>query len=331
MRVCARVCEREGEREMAVAVEKAKAATTDVFENGNLSVQNISVEKSSDSSSPPKSLLIVAPTAKNTYPVLLFLHGTSVLVKNYDQFFQYVSSHGYIVVAPQLYKCPLTSGTEELNSAADVTNWISTYLQSFLPKNVKPDVTRLAVSGHSRGGKQAFALALGLAETSLIPTISALIGLDPVAGMSKSLQVSPKILTYVPQSYDLKIPVTVIGTGLGDEKKNVIFPACAPCGVNHAEFYNESKPPCGYFVCKDYGHMDLLNDAASALGSCVCTSGKGAKDPFRRCLAGIFVAFLRASLDGNEADLNVIVEDPSIAPITLDPAIYNEAKVKVYV
>ena len=59
------------------------------------------------------------------------------------------------------------TGTEEIHSAAAVTNWLSTGLQSVLPENVQADLHKLALSGHSRGGKAAFALALGHAQTSL--------------------------------------------------------------------------------------------------------------------------------------------------------------------
>jgi chlorophyllase len=37
------------------------------------------------------------------------------------------------------------------------------------------------------------------------------------------------------------MPVLVIGTGLGEEKRNALFPACAPSGVNHREFYRECR------------------------------------------------------------------------------------------
>ncbi|KAG4991969.1 hypothetical protein JHK87_025426 [Glycine soja] len=52
------------------------------------------------------------------------------------------------------------------------------------------------------------------------------------------------------QSLDLNIPVAVIGTGLGPEKANFLFPPCAPHGENHKEL----KPTCAHFVATKYGH-----------------------------------------------------------------------------
>jgi len=49
---------------------------------------------------------------------------------------------------------------------------------------------------------------------------------------------------------DLNIPVAVIGTGLGPEKANFLFPPCAPHGENHKEL----KPTCAHFVATKYGH-----------------------------------------------------------------------------
>ena len=49
---------------------------------------------------------------------------------------------------------------------------------------------------------------------------------------------------------------------------------CAPKDVNHKEFYHECKPPCYYFVTKDYGHLDMLDDDAPKFMTCMCKDGK---------------------------------------------------------
>ena len=124
--------------------------------------------------------------------------------------------------------------TEDISAAAQVTDWLAKGLPSVLPKGVEPNLSKLALAGHSRGGHTAFSLALGHGKTNL--KFSALIGLDPVAGQGKFLQISPKILTYEPSSFDIAMPVLVIGTGPGEEKRNILFPPlcpqrCEPQGV----------------------------------------------------------------------------------------------------
>lgn len=70
--------------------------------------------------------------------------------------------------------------------------------------------------------------------------------------------------------------------------------------------------------------MDMLDEVK--LMSCLCVSGdgKGGKDGFRACLAGVFVAFMRAFLERESGDLRVIVDNPGVAPVTLDPVIFVE-------
>lgn len=199
-------------------------------------------------------------------------------------------------------------------------DWLQDGLPTILPENVTADTSKVAVGGHSRGGKIAFALALGQAQTSL--KISAVFGLDPVAGSSTTNRPDPKILSYIPRSFNQKIPVAVIGTGLGSESKGPI-PPFAPNGTNHAEFFNESKPPIYYFLAKDYGHADMLDDGiVYTFAKLFCKCGKGPKELMISGCGGIIVAFLKAKLNGKIEDLNTIGEDPGVAPIKLDPVIF---------
>ncbi|KAL5712445.1 chlorophyllase [Ranunculus cassubicifolius] len=204
---------------------------------------------------------------------------------------------------------------DEIKSSAEVTNWLSTGLQSVLPEKVQADLEKLALVGHSRGGKTVFTLALEPSKTCL--KFCVLVAVDPVAGFAKGIEIKPTILTNVPASLATGFPVMVIGTGLGG--------LCAPTGMNHQEFFYESQPPCSHYVAKDYGHLYILDDDINIMGkimTCFCTAGKGAKDPMRRCVGGLIVAFLEKYLDDEEDHLEDIVEDPSIAPVALSPSEY---------
>ncbi|KAM3297495.1 hypothetical protein ACQJBY_039405 [Aegilops geniculata] len=290
---------------------------TSVFQPGNLAVEEIQVH-GKKVPTPPIPVLIVAPKDAGTYPVAMFLHGFFLHNNYYKQLLHHIASHGFIMVAPQFNNCIIPVGdANDIAAAAKVADWLPDGLPSMLPEGVQPELSKLALAGHSRGGHTAFSLALGHAKTQLI--FSALVGLDPVAGKGKSSQLKPKILTYEPSSFDIHMPVLVIGTGLGEEKKNIFFPPCAPNDVNHAEFYRECRPPCSYIVTKDYGHLDMLDNNASKLMTCVCKDGSGCKDKMRRCVSGIMVAFLNATIGEKHGDLEAILRDPTVAPATLDP------------
>ncbi|KAL6838437.1 hypothetical protein ACP4OV_031682 [Aristida adscensionis] len=302
---------------MNPSTEVLEAAATSVFQTGKLAVDVIAVDHKAVPT-PPLPILIAAPKDAGTYPVAMLLHGFCLQNHFYEQVLKHIASFGFIMVAPQFHISIISIGdNDDIAAAAKVTDWLPEGLPSVLPKGVEPDLSKIALAGHSRGGHTAFSLALGHGKTNL--KFSALIGLDPVAGTGKSSQLPPKILTYNPSSFDMTMPVLVIGTGLGEGKKNILFPACAPKDVNHREFYSECKPPCYYFVTKDYGHLDMLDDDAPKFMTCLCKEGNNCKDRMRRTVAGIMVAFLKAVLNEEDADLKVVMKDPGMAPTTLDP------------
>ncbi|XP_042516480.1 chlorophyllase-2 [Macadamia integrifolia] len=286
-----------------------------VFEVGEYVTLLVSVQaqsccsKSSPAISvpPPKPLLIATPSAKGDFPLLLFLHGYLLHNSFYSQLILHIASHGFIVIAPQLYTVAGPDTSEEIKAAAAITDWLSAGLQYVLPPDVRPSLTKLGLAGHSRGGKAAFALALGYTTTSL--KFSALMGIDPVDGMDKGKQTPPPVLTYVPRSFDLDMAVLVVGSGLGEVKKNPLFPPCAPKGVNHEDFFNECRAPVSYFVVKDYGHVDMLDDDTKGFKGkatyCFCKNGK-AREPMRRFVGGVVVAFMKAYLEGDHTDLMAI-------------------------
>ncbi|KAG4188773.1 hypothetical protein ERO13_A08G187200v2 [Gossypium hirsutum] len=260
-----------------------------VFLAGKYQTQTISVDSSSSSttqSPPPKPLLIVTPSGKGTYPVILFFHGFMLRNIFYTDLLNHISSHGFILVAPQLYRVP-PKGIREVESAAQVANWLQSGLQSVLPENIEPNLKTVVLSGHSRGGKTAFALALGYGDP--IQKFSTLIGIDP--------------------------------------SKGLISCPCAPKKYNHEEFFNESNPPRAHFTAKNYGHMDMLNDDLSGLmgkmADSMCVNGKGPRDPLRRCIGGIVIAFLNYYFQDNEVDFNTIVNEPGVAPVVLDQAQFD--------
>ncbi|KAE8689725.1 Chlorophyllase-2 [Hibiscus syriacus] len=268
---------------------------------------------------PPKSLLIATPCEAGEFPVLIFLHGYLLYNSFYSQLLQHVASHGFIVISPQLYTVAGPDATDEIKSTAAITNWLSRgELQGLLPQLGRPNLSKLALAGHSRGGKVAFALALQKAMATL--NFSALIGVDPVDGMDSRKQTHPPVLTYAPHSFDLDMAVMVIGSGLGEVRRHPLFPPCAPKGVNHEDFFKECRKPACHFVAKDYGHLDMLDDETKGLRGrssyCLCKNGK-AREPMRRIVGGAIVAFMKDYLNGDQTDLIAIKHGHETAPVEL--------------
>lgn len=312
-------------------------ATTSVFYRGLLPVDVQNVRPNSKGmKSLPKPIMVVAPTEEGTYPVIVFLHGCNLANHYYEQLLKHVASHGFIAVAPQLYSMTfLQDDSRDIDAAKMVTNWLAAEtdgLQFVLEDkfdldNIKPDLSKLALAGHSRGGHAAFALALGLGDPKIELGLkfSALIGVDPVAGTATGSQIPPKILTFKPCSLDVGMPTLVLGTGKGPE--HVSTPPCAPTGVNHAEFYEECNPPRYHFVAEEYGHTDMLDDDAPYfVDRCMCVRNKdGTKNLARQSMGGVMVAFLRATLEGNNEDLKAILDNHGLAPAILNPVEHDLA------
>ncbi|XP_021864925.1 chlorophyllase-2 [Spinacia oleracea] len=310
------------------------ASRTDVFDNGSYPTALLRIKAESrfnnvNTIPPPKPLLIGTPSCLKggEFPVLLMLHGYILSNNFYSQLIHHVASHGYVVIAPQLYSVAGPDSRDEIHATAAIIDWLSKGLKDVLPSNVQPNLNKLALSGHSRGGKVAFALALKKETTSPLK-ISALIGIDPVDGMGEGNQTPPPVLTHVPQSFDLNgMPILVIGSGLGEIKKNMLFPPCAPKGVNHENFYEESQNPAWYFVVKDYGHLDMLDDCTNGVRGistyCFCKNGES-RQPMRKFVGGVIVAFLNAYLQGDHTHL-ISIRD---ANLTI-PVMFNKVHVRM--
>lgn len=113
----------------------------------------------------------------------------------------------------------------------------------------------------------------------------------------------------------------VVGSGLGEVRQNPLFPPCAPKGVNHEDFYNECCKPTYYFVAKDYGHLDMLDDDTKGIRGktsyCLCKNGES-RLPMRKFVGGILVAFLKAYLEGDSRELVAIREgDHEMVPLQI--------------
>ncbi|KAF3777437.1 hypothetical protein EJ110_NYTH45797 [Nymphaea thermarum] len=288
------------------------ATVHDVFVQGKYQVADIVVD-GEDPLSPPKPLLIVHPTEEGLYPTLVFLHGFSLQNSMYSQLLHHVASHGFTVVAPQLDNILRSDWVEDIKSVAATVDWLPAGLQPKLPEEVRPDLTRLAIAGHSWGGKLSFALSLGI-EAKPRLAFSALLGIEPSDGTAPGVQIDPPVLTFVPDSLDPKVPVLVVGAALSSVKREPELPACAPEGVNHEEFFKESVAPVFYAVARDYGHVDMLDESVPVT---VCAGGDN-REALRRFVGGIMVAFLKAYLILDADDLNKIFEMPDrVSPVVL--------------
>ena len=172
---------------------------------------------------------------------------------------------------------------------------------------VVPDLEKLMISGHSRGGKVAYALALGLLSESQDPhKYIGLFALDPVDGANcLTCPMNPPIVT---RDVDLAFPVFILGTEYGSQGVIPCAPSCcshnAYAKVTHAEWMYHA-------IALEYGHMDILDNTCS-WSSLMCKGGKE-KERFRKASAALLLTFFESILTGSRTTLVDAMSNVSIS------------------
>lgn len=83
----------------------ASSISRNVFGMGNFMTKLLKIDQETSSQRvlPPKPLLIGTPSESGVFPVILLIHGYLLCNSFYSQLVQHISSHGFIVIAPQVH------------------------------------------------------------------------------------------------------------------------------------------------------------------------------------------------------------------------------------
>ncbi|MCX7943569.1 MAG: dienelactone hydrolase family protein [Deltaproteobacteria bacterium] len=280
---------------------------SDPYSKGRLPVKKMSVVKGQNGS--PVEASIYLPQGYKEFAVVIFQHGFLVDNNFYSDMLEHIASHGFVVVAPQMYKAdgiPIgkPKSSEEAETAIQFYNWLKLNINNLTGVNARMDL--LGLSGHSRGGKVIWTIMLK--DPSWTKAIA---GVDPVDGTGGPLGGETRIAD---KPFNLNVSSLIIGTGLGPQGSG-LNQACAPEGDNHVQFYNASSSPAYHAVAIDYGHMDMLNDSTPGCGM-VCAACKSGPDRkgMRIFTAAQLTAFFRYILQNDNSMLNILI-DPSKANI----------------
>lgn len=282
------------------------------YERGALTVNILEISEGEFSA--PVNLLIFHPVEQGQYAVVQWQHGFLTANRWYSEILTHLASHGFIVVAPQMYKAdgiPIGKPTsrEEAAKAIEVLNWSNANLSTITGVTARTDF--LGLAGHSRGGKVCWIILAELGYQA-----DAVCGIDPVDAAGPIIDVDPPVAD---EPFNLGIPSHVFGTGLGPIPKLPMFPACAPEGYNHEQFYGASAAPVWHVVATEQGHMDMLD--GDFLDDCgiicdVCTEGSDLAG-MRKLTAGQMSAFFRYSLQDDETMFDYLT-NPALAPIPVE-------------
>lgn len=266
--------------------------STDPFAIGDRTVRSIDVQRCQDGA--PAPLLIHAPMEPGDYPVVVFQHGFLARNSQYDVILTHLASHGFVVIAPQMYEPGLSpligqpSAAQEADLATRVLDWLPTHVSNLVGVSARTDLIGLA--GHSRGGRVAWRVLL--TDPSRAKAVA---GVDPADGDPLPFGDQTRAIH---GPFNFNIPSLVIGAGVTGE--------CARAGINHEQFYSASVPPAWHVIATDYGHVDMLDEDAVQANAQFCGAGNAQREKMRRLVAGLLTAFFRGALQDDPGAFSVL-------------------------
>jgi len=189
---------------------------------------------------------VYLPSTSGLHPVVTVNAGTQQVNAAYAIYGKRLASYGIIALTQDdegaLAPTP--------NVVDDVTYVITTWVPANLASSA--DMTRVGLSGHSRGGKAT----LLAAENALKGKVKAWFGLDPV---DVDFLGSPGAL---PNIGTIGIPLGFAGATVSSN--------CSPADANYQVYYAAAAPPDVAVSVEGAGHFDFL-DQSQAIAESYCT------------------------------------------------------------
>ncbi len=225
------------------------------------------------------------------YPVLLFAHGFTLSPTLYVSYLQYAASYGYVAITVN-FAASITN-VDNVVEAADLLSgldWLKT--QTAPPLAGLADLTHVASSGHSLGGK------LAILAAKRDSRIVASIVFDPVDG-SPSCNVAgdcPNARDAMP----LPIPTGFLGETL--DGTGAFGMACAPTATNYDSIYTAATTPSLEVTVLGAGHVSFVDSvAACGLFCSVCRTPTTPQAQVLALAHTYLAAFLERYVRGNMA------------------------------
>ncbi len=245
-------------------------------------------------------------TAGRTLPSTVFTPGTPgphalVVVSpgfqmqraQYTSYAHHLATWGFVVVLTDYADTGFNADHNKL--AADVPAVIDWALAQTA---LAVDATKLAVAGHSLGGK------ISVFAASLDPRIKAVVAWDPVDSTNPS--VAPEKMS------TMTAAIAVVGettNGSGG------FMPCAPTAENFQQFYAAAPAPALAMTIANADHMDWVDDPTCTFCT-FCTAGTAPNDRARTASRRVDVAWLRRQLFADTSMDTWLDAPPEIAAQT---------------
>lgn len=185
-------------------------------------------------------------------PLVVLAHGFQLPASQYEGTAAHAASFGFVVCTADF---PAGFTPDHLKSAQDLLGSLDFLIAasgaSGNPVSGRVDAARLALSGHSLGGK------LSVLAASMDARVKVVVALDPV---DSAMLCNP---TQCPDASD-KLPLAIPMAFLGETLDATgTFQACAPKADNFETFFAKASPPSLRVTLQGANHMSFIDDPTS--------------------------------------------------------------------
>ncbi len=260
----------------AVADVDAPAPSTagDPAEDGAFTVATTTASLPGSAAGRTLPSTVFTPTgAPSPRPLVVVSPGFQMERTQYTSYARHLATWGFVVVLSDYADRGFFADHQLLaNDVSDVLDW------ALAQTTLAVDAQRIAVAGHSLGGK------ISVFAATQDTRIKAVVAWDPVDSTSPSV-VPQKMTT-------LAAAVAVVGETTNASGGGM---PCAPAAENFAQFYAASPSPALSVTVSGADHMDWVDDPSC--GFCgFCAAGTAQPEVARKVSRRVNVAWLRRQL-----------------------------------
>ncbi|MCA9610810.1 MAG: hypothetical protein KC619_34680 [Myxococcales bacterium] len=256
-------------------------------------------------------LTIYLPADPSPAPVIVFHHGFQLSPDDYASYGEHLASWGYVVVMPQM-PGGLIGGPNhrELGEhLGAILDWVAAGGDEIAGR---VDATRIALAGHSLGGK------ISLLRASSDSRVRAVFGVDPVDSGAGPLggsaadypSVTPELMG------SITVPIVLLGETTNGSCTGFGCMPCAPADQNFHQYFTNAASPALEIDVQGANHMSFLDDPACGFTCSVCSAGSDDTAVTRRLTRRSMTAFFQVILRGDDRYRTYLTGDAMAADVS---------------
>jgi chlorophyllase len=267
-------------------------------------------------------LTIFTPNVAGSLPLVIFTHGFQLAASQYKSYGEHLASWGYLVVMPD-FPGGLIGGPNHRQLKGmliGVIDWvIDNATATGGPLAGKADVTRIALAGHSMGGK----LSLLVASEDSRPV--AVFGVDPVDAGGGPLGGSEEDFPSVTPALMPQITIPMVLLGETVNATGGLGGACAPAEDNFHQYYLHAESKALEIEVIGANHMSFLDDPACGFTCSACPEGSDDKAMTRMLTRRYMTAFFHVFLWSQDSYRSYLSGD-AMDTDEVDGLVFSESK-----